>query len=176
MWIVKFLPQFAQEKIFLKLSKHFLYESKPFNSDRMNQNAINNKDAFVTDMLFYFNIMMSSEEQMTEFIQYDMVDVLSFTGGFIDIIILVVIVFFWLYNYRLNEAKMMQEYELYRATFEEGDSKHTEISQLIADNEMWISQILFYQDAKKNLINFKQYLTSCCNRGNSGGGDTATEQ
>ena len=109
----------------------------------MTKNAKNNKDKTITDMILYFNILLSSEEKITESIKYDWIDAFSFTGGFIDLLILFVIVFFSFYNYRLNDAKMMQQYELEKAKFDE-ENKHTEISKLITDNEHWISQILFY--------------------------------
>lgn len=88
---------------------------KPYNSDKMSQNARNNQDKYIPDMILYFNILLSSEEKIIENIKYDWIDAFSFTGGFLEILLIFVMVFFNLYNYKLNEAKMLLHYELEKA-------------------------------------------------------------
>lgn len=59
-WLIKFIPSFEKELSFLSLEKFYELASKPFLSDRMNQNAINNKDKYIPDMLLYFNFVLSA--------------------------------------------------------------------------------------------------------------------
>lgn len=66
-------------------------------------------------MLLYFNFYLSNEEHMTEMIKYDWIDALSFTGGLLDIVFIIISVFFYIYNYKLNETKLMHLFELDRA-------------------------------------------------------------
>lgn len=48
-------------------------------------------------------------------IKYDWIDALSFTGGLLDIVFIIISVFFYIYNYKLNETKLMHLFELDRA-------------------------------------------------------------
>ena len=66
-------------------------------------------------MMIYFNILLSNEENQIEFIKYDWIDALSFTGGFIDIILFFIFLFFTCYNYRLNDIVLMKHCELEKA-------------------------------------------------------------
>ena len=62
--------------------------------------------------MIYFNILLSNEENQIEFIKYDWIDALSFTGGFVDIILFFIFLFFTCYNYKLNDIVLMQHSEL----------------------------------------------------------------
>ena len=79
--------------------------------------------------------------------RYDWIDSLSFTGGFIDILMLFLALIFNVCNYKMNEAKIMQTYE--EAKAKSMGKKYTYISKLIQKNENWISMILLYCDIKK---------------------------
>lgn len=108
-WYVQFFPNLAKEIDFLKMRPYIASDYKPYGSDVMNNGGLNNKDQ--SDMLLYFNILLSTEEEHISRQKYTWIDAFSFAGGFIDIILIGVGLFFSFWNYRLNETKILYYYE-----------------------------------------------------------------
>ena len=72
----------------------------------MNGNGYNVKDQNLPDMLLYFNIALSDETITTTRQKYTWLDAFAFVGGNIDVILIIIHVFFYYYNYGLNRYQV----------------------------------------------------------------------
>ena len=101
-WLVQFFPKNAARFEFLKVNKNILSDHKPYGTDPMNKGAINNKGKTIPEMMLYFNILLSNEELTNQRMKYTWLDSFSLVGGFVDLVMLALGIFFSFYNYRLG--------------------------------------------------------------------------
>jgi hypothetical protein len=152
----------AVYKNFLKLKKSLWNEQKPAGSDGMGAGAKNNEKP-PPDMMLYFNILLSNEEFTTLRVKYTWLDSFSFAGGFIDLISLFATILLGVYNYKINQTKIMYHYELVKA--KSLGKLSTAKSELIKNNYVSISIRLWLIDNFGWLWNLCMLpFNNCCKK------------
>ena len=157
-WLVDFMPSLTQVSKFLKY-KGYSYQHKAFESDGMNgfgKNIISGEKRKPTDMIEYWNFYLADEAITTTRNKYSWLDNCAFIGGNIDFILMIIGIFFSLYNYKI--ADIEDFYNLLRSKAAKNGGLQSNKMKLLEKYSFTISFHMLLTDVKGALCS----CLPCC--------------
>ena len=102
------MPSRIEEHSFLKY-KDYIDHHKPYGSDGKNGFG-KNLDGPLPDMIDYWNFYLTDEVITTTRQKYSMFDNFAFVGGNVEFVLVSVMLFFFVYNYKIDKINLYYEF------------------------------------------------------------------
>ena len=158
-WLVNFIPSMAEEITFLKFKNMYGDFYKTFGSDATNINGRNKKERPNPDLILYWNFVMTDEAITTTRQIYSWLDNISFLGGTIDFIIIMMMILFAIYNYKHPNIEIFYDMEKMRASSigKSGNAK----TKFVERYSHFLSLLMFLSDIKNFFDTFTPEVCKC---------------